>query len=343
MRSYLVAVIVAIAVVVGCSGCAPKEPAPTGDAKGPTPDSVVAPKTPDMSGTIRISGAWALYPMVVKWGELYQQANPGVKLDISAGGAGKGAADALGGLVEIGMVSRAIHQDEIDKGGWFVPVCIDAVFPTINEKNPELDSLMKTGAKQATFAGLWLTNEVTTWGQVAGKTGGEKVRVFTRSDACGAAETWAKFMDKEKKQEDLKGTGVYGDPGLAEAVLKDPLAIGFNNLNYAYDTKTGAPVAGLRILPIDRNGNGTLDPEESFYGSRDEVTKAIQDGRYPSPPARELNFLCKGEPTGVTAAFVRWCLTDGQAECLPNGFVPLTEEKGAEALGKLGEGGNTQG
>ncbi|MBM3497461.1 MAG: phosphate ABC transporter substrate-binding protein [Armatimonadetes bacterium] len=322
-------------VLVGCLGCAPKETEVQAPAVAANPEPSKAPAS-DLSGTIRVSGAWALYPMVVTWGELYQQANPGVKLDISAGGAGKGAADALGGLVDIGMVSRAIHQDEIDKGGWFVPVCIDAVFPTVNEKNPEIDALLKNGVKKETFAGIWLTQKVTKWGEAAGTSGGDAIHLFTRSDACGAAETWAKFMDKEKKQEALQGTGVYGDPGLAEAVLKDPLAIGFNNLNYAFDTKTGQPLAGLRIVPIDKDGNGKLDPDESFYGTRDEVTKAIQDGRYPSPPARELNFLCKGVPTGVTAEFVKWVLTAGQSECLPNGFVPLTEEKDAEALKKLG-------
>jgi phosphate transport system substrate-binding protein len=336
MRSILLVIVVGLALALSCPGCAPKEPTEGSREAVAPPKPSPAPAASDLTGTIRISGAWALYPMVVRWGELFRRVNPKVKMDIAAGGAGKGAADALGGLVEVGMVSRAIHPDEIDKGGWFVPVCIDAVFPTINAENPEIDTLLKTGAKRETFAGIWLTGTVTTWGQVAGKSGGEKVHVFQRSDACGAAETWAKFMDTGRKQEDLKGTGVYGDPGLAEAVLKDPLAIGFNNLNYAFDTKTGEPVEGLRILPIDRNGNGLIDADEDFYASRDAVTKAIQDGKYPSPPARELNFLCKGAPTAVTAAFVKWVLTEGQSECLSNGYIPLTQEKDAEALRKLG-------
>jgi phosphate transport system substrate-binding protein len=339
MRKLVPLLVVAVAVCFIVTGCPPKqETQPPVSQATPPPKTEKEPAavTPTATGNIRISGAWALYPMVVKWGEIYQEANPGVKTDISAGGAGKGAADALGGLVEIGMVSRSIHQDEIDKGGWFVPVCIDAVFPTINEKNPMIADLMKTGVKASTLADIWITGKTTKWGEVPGKTGGDAIHIFTRSDACGAAETWAKFLAKDKKQEDLKGTGVYGDPGLAEAVVKDPLAIGFNNLNYAYDTKTGEPVAGLRILPIDTNGNGKLDPEESFYANRDEITKAIQAKKYPSPPSRELNFLCKGAPTGATAAFIKWVLTDGQAECLPNGYIPLTEEKDAEALKKLG-------
>jgi phosphate transport system substrate-binding protein len=57
-----------------------------------------------LSGQLSISGAFALYPMTIKWAEEFRKVNPGVKIDISAGGAGKGIADALSGMVEIGMV-----------------------------------------------------------------------------------------------------------------------------------------------------------------------------------------------------------------------------------------------
>ena len=62
-----------------------------------------------LSGQISISGAFALYPMTVKWAEEFRKIHPGVRIDISAGGAGKGIADALSGMVEIGMVSREIN------------------------------------------------------------------------------------------------------------------------------------------------------------------------------------------------------------------------------------------
>ena len=64
-----------------------------------------------------------------------------------------------------------------------------------------------------------------------------------------------------KKQEDLLGIGVFGDPGLNEAVRKDALGIGFNNINYAYDATTLKPMAGTAILPIDLNDNGKIDAD----------------------------------------------------------------------------------
>lgn len=321
--------ILAVVVLTGCPGQSTTSPG--GSALSP---SSAPPAGGAATGKIHISGAWALYPMVVKWAEVYQQQNAGVRIDVEAGGAGKGAADALGGLVDIGMVSRAIKPEEEQKGGWWIPVVRDAVFPVVNEKNPVLDKLAAQGLKKEVFIGMWMTGAVTTWGQATGGDSGEKISLYTRSDACGAADTWAKYLGG--KQEDLKGTGIYGDPGIAEAVRKDPLGLGYNNLNYAYDASTGKPVAGLRIVPIDVNGNGKLDDAEKFYETKDAVLQAVQDGRYPSPPARDLNFLCKGAPTGATRDFIRWCLGDGQKYVLETGFIPLTAKKLQAAVEKVG-------
>ena len=213
-----------------------------------------------LEGTVRVSGAWALYPMMVKWGEEFRNVYPKVKVDISAGGAGKGVADALAGLVNVGMVSREITQEEIKQGAFYVPVVKDAVFPMMSDENPVFQKgLSRKGMKKQAFIDLWIRDKDMTWGEIAGSDSEHKVHVYTRSDSCGAAETWAQYLGG-KKQEDLQGIGVYGDPGLAEAVRKDPYGIGYNNLNYAYDFRTGLPPKGLRIVPVDLNGNGKLDP-----------------------------------------------------------------------------------
>jgi phosphate transport system substrate-binding protein len=318
-------------VVLILAGC-PQQPAPTRTGAGAP---VVTKPAATAAGTIRISGAFALYPMVVKWAEEFKQLHPGVQVDVNPGGAGKGATDALSGLVDIGMISRAIKPEEEQKGGWWVPVCRDAVFPVVNEKNPVLDQLLAHGVKKEVFAGLWRTGKLTTWGQVVGSSNTDKVNVYTRSDACGAAEVWSKYLGGQA-QEDLHGIGQNGDPGLAEAVRKDPRGIGYNNLTYAYG-EDGKPVPGLRVVPIDTKGTGKLDDSEKFYDTKDAVLKAVQDRRYPAPPARDLNFLCKGAPTGLTRDFIKWCLSDGQKFVAETGFIPLTADKLEKALAQAGK------
>lgn len=284
-----------------------------------------------LSGTIRVSGAWALYPMMVKWAEEFQKINPRVRIDVSAGGAGKGAADALSGMVDIGMVSRDIHPEEVRKGGYGVPVVKDAVLATANSANPVAKQLRTQGVRRATFTSLWIEGKPLTWGQVVGNSRiTDRVRVYTRSDACGAADTWAKYLGKA--QEDLKGVAVYGDPGVAEAVRKDKLGIGYNNLNYAYDSKTGRPLPGILVVPIDINGNGKLDKAESFYDTKVAVLKAIASGAYPSPPARDLFLLTKGRPKGITRDFILWILGDGQKYVDQAGYIQLPTQKLAKSV-----------
>ncbi|MBU0494759.1 MAG: substrate-binding domain-containing protein [Chloroflexi bacterium] len=298
----------------------------------PSPSSQPTPEG-QLRGTVTVSGAWALYPLMVQWSEEFQKLHPDVRFDISAGGAGKGMADALSGAVDIGMVSRAIYQEEVDKGAFGLPVVKDAVFCTISDKNPVWDDLRQTGLNQETITGIYVTGEITTWGQVVGRPEvTDPIHVFTRSDACGAADTWAAYLGK--KQEDLKGIGVYGDPGVLEAVIKDPLGVGYNNLNYAFDAETGQPVAGARVVPLDVNGNNQADPEEAC-DTKAQAVNAVATNHYPSPPARDLNLVTKGQPTGLVKAFLAWVLTDGQRYVDEAGYIALPKAKLDAALSQL--------
>jgi len=278
--------------------------------------------------TISLSGAFALYPLVVKWTEEYQKINPEVRFNISGGGAGKGMADALAGAVDLGMFSREISEEEKSKNVWWVGLTIDAVVPTISDQNPYLDQIRQKGLTREKFALVFINGQSLFWTTLLDVAGSDsdKVSVITRSDACGAAETWAKYLGG--KQEDLKGIGIFGDPGLAEAVTKDKLSIGYNNTAYAYDIKTGKKRPGIEVVPIDINNNGLIDAEENFYDSFSTVLDAIATGIYPSPPARELYFVAKGKPTNKTTLnFIEWCLTEGQQYVAEAGYVPLDKTK----------------
>jgi phosphate transport system substrate-binding protein len=288
----------------------------------------------ELKGTVTISGAWALYPMAVKWAEEFQKIHPKVKIDVAAGGAGKGMVDCLAQVVDMGMVSREIFPEEIAKGAWWVSVVRDAVVATMSENNPALNEVIARGIKREEFVDIWITGKIKNWNElVSGKTP-YLINVYTRSDACGAAEVWAKYLGKN--QENLLGVGVYGDPGLAEAVRNDKFGIGFNNINYVYDAKTKEQVKGIRVIPIDLNNDGQTETEESFYNNRDEVVNAIATGKYPSPPARDLHFVSYGRPNKeIVREFIKWVLVDGQRYVPECGYINLSNEKLASELKKL--------
>jgi phosphate transport system substrate-binding protein len=288
-----------------------------------------------LKGKITISGAFALYPLTVRWAEEFQKLHPKVTINVSAGGAGKGMADALTHMVDLGMYSKEVSPEERAKGAWFIPVARDAVLPTVNAANPVIAELRMKGMTKQKLYDIFITGKVQTWGDVTGTSSREALEAFTRSDACGAAEMWAKYLDG-KKQEDLLGLGVNGDPGVADAVRKNIGGIGFNNVGFVYDMQTRKVYQGIAVVPLDINGNGKIDQDENFYSTVDNIMAAIRDGKYPSPPARDLYLVSGGKPVNpVVMAFLQWVLTDGQKFLTEAGYVSVTQEKITTALEKL--------
>lgn len=294
-------------------------------------DTVVAGDT--LSGDIQLSGAFALYPMVVRCAQEFKKLHPNVRIDISGGGAGKGMTDALTGMVDIGMVSREVYPEELNKGAYPFAIVKDAVVPVINTKNPEYDNIQKKGLSRETAIKLW-NKEVKTWGEVLGTSSTIPIHVFTRSDACGAAETFAAWLGK--KQEGLKATAVFGDPGVASAIQKDRVGIGYNNIAYVYDQRSKKPYEGLAVIPLDVDGNGIITEDENFYGNITSLIKAIEDGRFPSPPARDLYLVTKGKPNKPEViAFLEYILSSGQQFAEETGYIGLSADKLEEEKAKL--------
>ncbi|MBP5536160.1 MAG: PstS family phosphate ABC transporter substrate-binding protein [Bacteroidales bacterium] len=288
----------------------------------------------NLKGSMSISGAFALYPLAVKWAEEFQTLNPGVRIDLSAGGAGKGMTDVLADVVDLGMVSREVYGPELEKGALPFASAKDAVVITVNSENPVVDMLMHHGITKETATKIWITKEYTTWGQVIGNGDKTPIHVYTRSDACGAAETFAMWMDK--KQEDLQGTAVFGDPGLASAIQADKLGIGLNNIGYAYDEGSRKPNKGILVVPIDVDGDGIIGPEERFYDTKDDFIAAVAADKYPSPPARDLYLVSHGVPQNpVVVAFLEYVLSDGQRHNVPAGYIAMSSDKLEQGLHRL--------
>ena len=311
-------------VLSACGGpVAPESPAGGGTSAGE-----------ELRGAIAVSGAFALYPMMTVWAEEFTKLHPAVLFDVQGGGAGKGMTDTLAGAVDIGMISRAIKPEEEAQGAYWVAVAKDAVFPIVSADNPFLADLTAKGIQQATFTKIFITGEIKTWGEVIGKPEiTDEIHVYTRSDSCGAGEQWSLFSGG-KAQADLQGIGVNGEPGLVDTIGKDPLGIAYSNLNSSFDAASGELVQGISVPPIDIDGNGVADPSE-YYPTKEPAVKAIANGTYPSPPARFENLATKGKPTGLSLAFIKWILTDGQQYLDAAGYVPLSPEQLSESLEKL--------
>jgi phosphate transport system substrate-binding protein len=286
--------------------------------------------------TIKIEGAFALTPMMEKWASEYKKIHPEINIDINANGAGAGMANALNKLCDIGMVSREIHESEIDRGAFWVSVVKDAVVATINTNNPVINTILSTGVTQQQFKDIFITGNIKTWGQLIGDGSvTQNIIVYTRSDSCGAAETWAAYLGNYK-QNDIGAqveldriSAVNGDNTLAATIQREQLGIGFNNIAFVYtkalEDGSMVPADGFLPIPIDLNENGILDEDEQVYANRSSIVAAINNNVYPSPPARPLHLVTSKNFTGIVKDFVHWILIEGQQYVLETGYVPLSD------------------
>ena len=322
-----------LVLAVALSACGTAAPV---TAVVPQSDAPQAPAEKILSGTISVSGAFALYPMMTVWADEFHKLHPDVEFDVQGGGAGKGMTDTIAGAVDIGMISRKIKPEEEAQNIFWVSVTKDAVFPLVSADNPVAADLIARGITKETFNKIFITGEITTWGEVVGKPEiKDEIHVYTRSDSAGAADIWAQFAGGKVQADILTNAiAVNGEPALVDTVIKDPLGIGYSNLNSVFDMSSGSLIPGTIVPPVDINSNGQADADE-YYKTKDEAVSAVSSEKYPSPPARFENLATKGKPTGLTLTFIQWILTDGQQYLGQAGYVPLTPDQQAESLAKL--------
>ena len=250
--------------------------------------------------------------------------------------------DVLNGMVDFAMLSREPHDEEREKGAIDFTVAKDAVLPVFSASNPLRDKILAHGITADDARKIWITGEYTTWGQLLGTTDNNPIHVYTRSDACGAAQTFAAWFGAV--QEDLGGTAVYGDPGISKAVIDDALGIGFNNMAYAYDSETLKMQTGLEVLPLDIDGDRSVSDDEKLYETRSTIAKAIEEGRFPAPPSRNLYLVTNGVPTDTASLeFIKFVISDGQEFNEPNGYVRISNASARESMRKLNVGRKSRG
>lgn len=151
----------------------------------------------------------------------------------------------------------------------------------------------------------------------------------TRSDSRGAADLGPV---PGRKQEDLKGVAVYGDPGLAEAVRRSA-GHRLQQPHFAFDPRTGLPVKGLLVMPLDANGNGVVDPAEDL-STREKALNAIRLG-LPGSAARSLHQRC-ASPSARPAGFHHLDPERGPEVGLGSRHIPISKLQRQGALAAAG-------
>ena len=244
----------------------------------------------DQSGNLDIAGGTAHIPVMKDAAKAVMDANPKITITIAGGGSGVGVQKVGEGLVQIGNTGRALSPEEIAKYGLAsFPFAIDGVAVALNPANPV--SALTAAQVKDIYAG-----KVTNWKAVGGADAA--ITLYTRDEASGTREVfWEKLL---KKGEIAASANVVASNGAMKvAVAQDPNAIGYVGIGFI-DATIKAPAL-----------DGVAPSQES-----------AADGSYPI--VRKLYMNTKGEPQGLTKAFIDFILAPENVDLITaSGYIPL--------------------
>ncbi len=252
---------------------------------------------------INISGSTTVLPVISAAAEQFKRNNPDINIIVNSGGSGVGINQLGEGKIAIGMVSRNITKEEIERYPTikFNPISIgkDAVVPVVSSEIYEL------GVKALTvdqIAQIY-KGEIVNWSEVGGPD--KEILCIDKEKSRGTRHV---FMEV------VMGNKTADAPGA-------DLILGSNNEEQTAIVQSDAAIGMLSNawLNEDVKGLGIVMPDNTIV---EPSLEKIINGEFPI--TRDLLIIINGNSQGVTKRFIDYILSkEGQEIVEEAGYVSI--------------------
>lgn len=284
------------------------------------------PKVQSGTETIHVSSSTETNGLTASWVNEYNLSNPAAKIAIVQNGDSKSqTADHLKFVVD------SNEPTSENASTWKMVIARDVIVPIVSSRNPMLSSVIQQGISANEFALLFTNAEKRNWSAVVKN--GQNISFQLYLPKNEEFKSGIQLFTKTKIDPDRVKMLNSADE-VFDALQKDNLSIGFCKLSDLHGANLGAE--NLRLLPIDKNGNGRIDNFEQIYQNLDEFTRGVWIGKYPNALSRSIVALAQVKPTDKNEiAFLSWILADGQHLLNLNGYCDLTNGEKQASLASL--------
>jgi glycine cleavage system H lipoate-binding protein/ABC-type phosphate transport system substrate-binding protein len=249
-----------------------------------------------------------LYNLTETWADEFCNLNPNVKVDVINVEEAT-AAERI--IIENnpGFISSDFPE-MYDKSTWNVVVGRDVIVPIYSSKNPFLDEIGQKGISPESLAQILKYPESKSWGTLLKNLKDVPVN-FYMIDDVSINTGIAKLLEMD--QISIDGVKVEDGKELIASVQKDPYSIGLCKITDIIDLNGQRLTESVKLLPIDRNGNGQIDYMEKIYDDLNVLSRGVWIGKYPNALVNNIYFTSPLKPTNeIEIAFIQWVLSDGQ-------------------------------
>ena len=261
-----------------------------------------------------------LFSLSNKWAEEFNRVNPEIKIKIIRV-SDKRTIDKFIDKGIIGLVSKEYYSGFDSQSLWKAVVGRDVIVPIINSKNPFSGEICQHGVPEKMLAQLLRNADSRKWGTLMKNNQNAPVSYYWINDESIKAG----LSGYLKIDQDLKyGMKVENSKDLISAIQKDSYGLGFCKMTDIFDFNNKNIIENIKILPLDKNVNGTIDFNEKIYGDYDAFARVVWIGKYPKALIRNVYSISSHQLKNENeVAFLKWILTYGQQYLYESGYSDL--------------------
>ena len=265
-----------------------------------------------------------LYDLTKEWADVFSKFNPELNIKV-ANVPGSSIAESLNDNKNLGFISGEYDSVMYVNSLWKVLIGRDVIVPVFNSGNPYIDEITRQGISPEEFAEIMNNSETTNWGSIL-KTGyNAPVNLYVVNDASINSGI-AKFLNADQVK--INGIRVVNAEDLIAAVQDDRFSIGICKIANVVDPGDHSILENIKLLPIDKNGNGKIDFKEDVYDDLNVFSRGVWIGKYPRTLTNNIYSVSAVQPTNKNElAFLKWVLTHGHFLLGNYGYADLEERE----------------
>lgn len=263
-----------------------------------------------------------LFELTSEWAAVFCKLNPEVDIEVLKTSE-SAIAENLDKTAQLGFVTSNIEAAINEQNTWKVIVGRDIIVPVINARNPFIKEIYKQGITPAGLARILNNPEQTSWSTLIENGPDTPVKLLTTNDASLHAGI-ARFLEKD--QISFTSNNTRDPKALVASLQADEYALGIAYLVDMVDPQNKELFKNIKLLPIDKNGNGFIDYKEDVYASMDEFARGVWIGKYPKKLSSNIYFVSSSYPASENErAFLSWVLTTGHVLLDNHGYANMPE------------------
>lgn len=225
------------------------------------------------------TGSSTIAPVVADAAKRYEESHPGVRIEVQTGGSSRGIADTIGGVAELGLVSRVLKDEEKEKLTAHL-LAADGVCVVLHKDNP-----VKQLDKQQLID--IYTKKITNWKDLGGNDA--TIVVANKAEGRSTLEIFVHYLGLDNA--DIQADVVVGENlHVINSVVSNPNTVGYVSIGTASaEEKAGTPI---KLVVTD---------------GKTPTMEAVRDGSFPI--TRPLNVVTDAETSPAAQAFLDYLMS----------------------------------